>query len=87
LFEFFDLGGDAGLHGCIDGDNIGTELFHFWLGLSEIRLQGIEAIFQVLATGMGHDDKGTETGWVGSKILLKNDMYECDKGEEINPME
>jgi hypothetical protein len=36
---------------------------------------------------MGHDDEGTETGWVGSKNLLKNDMYECDKGEEINPME
>jgi hypothetical protein len=25
-------------------------------------------------------------GW-GQKILLKNDRYECDKGEEINPME
>jgi hypothetical protein len=24
---------------------------------------------------------------VGSKILLKNDRYECDKGKEINPME
>jgi hypothetical protein len=57
------------------------------LGLSEIRLQGIEASFQVLATGMGHDDEGTEMGRVGSKILLKNDMYECDKGEEMNPME
>jgi hypothetical protein len=78
---------DGGLHGCIDGDNIGTELFHFLLGLCEIRLQGIEASFQVLATGMGHDDEGTEMGRVGSKILLKNDMYECDKGEEMNPME
>jgi hypothetical protein len=37
--------------------------------------------------GMGHDDEGTEKGWVGSKNLLKNDRYECDKGEEINPME
>jgi hypothetical protein len=36
---------------------------------------------------MDHDEKGTETGWVGSKHLLKNDMYECDKGKEINPME
>jgi hypothetical protein len=26
-------------------------------------------------------------GRVGSKNLLKNDRYECDKGEEINPME
>jgi hypothetical protein len=57
------------------------------LGLGEIRLQGIEASFQVLATGMGHDDEGTKMGQVGSKILLKNDMYECDKGEEMNPME
>jgi hypothetical protein len=68
------------LHGCIDGDNIGTELFHFLLGLREIRLQGIEVIFQVLATGMGHDDEGTKTGRVGSFFFLKNDMYECDKG-------
>jgi hypothetical protein len=62
-------------------------LFQFFLGLCEIILQGIKASFQVLATIMGHDDEGTETGRVGSKILLKNDMYECDKGEEINPME
>jgi len=38
---------------CIDGGNIGTELFHFLLGLYENRLQGIEASFLVLATGMG----------------------------------
>jgi hypothetical protein len=37
--------------------------------------------------GMGHDDEGTKKGWVGSKHFLKNDKYECDKGEEINPME
>jgi hypothetical protein len=29
----------------------------------------------------------TEKGRAGSKILLKNDMDECDKGEEMNPME
>jgi hypothetical protein len=23
----------------------------------------------------------------GQKVLLKNDMYECDKGKEVNPME
>jgi hypothetical protein len=57
------------------------------LGLDETRLQGVEASFQVLATGMGHEDGGTEKGRVGSKILPKNDMYECDKGEEMNPME
>ena len=87
LFEFLDWSDDGGLHGCINGGNIGTELFHFLLGLYEIRLQGIEEIFQVLATGMGHEDEGTEKGRVGSKILLKNYMYECDKGEEMNPME
>jgi hypothetical protein len=75
------------LHGCIDGDNIGTELFHFLLGLYESRLKGIEASFQVLAMGMGHDEEETQMGWVGSKHFLKNYMYECDKGEEINTME
>jgi hypothetical protein len=55
------------MHVFIDGGNIGTELSHFLLGLYEIRLQGIEASFQVLATGMGHDDEGTKKGWVGSK--------------------
>jgi hypothetical protein len=75
------------LHGGIDENNIGTESFHFLLGLSETRLQGIEVIFQVLAMGMHHEDEGTEKGWVGSKILSKNDMYECDKCEEMNPME
>jgi hypothetical protein len=83
LFDFLH----SGLHGCIDGGNIGTELFHFLLSLGEIRLQGIEESFQVLVTGMGHDDEGTKMGQVGSKILPKNDMNECDKGEEMNPME
>jgi hypothetical protein len=57
------------------------------LGLYEIRLQGIEVIFQVFTMGMGHDDEGAKKGRVGSKLLLKNDRYECDKGEEIKPME
>jgi hypothetical protein len=71
----------------IDGGNIGTELSHFLLGLCEIRFQGIEASFQVLATGMGRDDEGTKKGRVRSKKLLKNDRYDYVKGEEINPME
>jgi hypothetical protein len=50
-------------------------------------LQGIEASFQVLATGMGHEDEGTKKGWVGSNIFLKNDMYDCYMGEEMKPME
>ena len=61
-------------------------LFHFFLGLFGTRLQGVEASFQVLATGMGHEDGGTEKGQVGSKIFSKNDMDECDKGEEMNPI-
>jgi hypothetical protein len=75
------------MHIFIDGGNIVIDLSHLFLGLCEIKLKGIEVIFQVLAMGMGHDDEGIEKGWVGSKKLLKNDRYECDKGEEINPME
>jgi hypothetical protein len=37
--------------------------------------------------GMGHENEGTEKGPVGSKFFLKIDMYEFDKGEEMNPME
>jgi hypothetical protein len=37
--------------------------------------------------GMDHEDGGTEKGWAGLKFFPKNDMYECDKGEEMNPME
>jgi hypothetical protein len=37
--------------------------------------------------GMGHDDEKTKMGRVGSIFFLKNDMYEFDKGEEMNPME
>jgi hypothetical protein len=58
LFDFLH----SGLHGCIEDDNIGNDLFHFLLGVGEIRLQGIEASFQVLATGMGHDDEETKMG-------------------------
>jgi hypothetical protein len=47
------------MHFLIDGDNIGTDLSHFLLVFFEIRVQGTEASFQVLATGMGHDDEGT----------------------------
>jgi len=53
-----------GLHGCIDDDNIGIELFHFLLGLDETRLKGIEVSFQVLVAGMGHEDEGTKKGRV-----------------------
>ena len=68
----FKLGGEVlfdflhwGLHGCIDGGNIGTELFHFLLCLNETILQGVEASFQVLAMSMGHEDEGTEKGRAG----------------------
>ena len=55
---------DGGMHVLIYGGNIGIELSHFLLGLCEIRLQGIEASFQVLVMGMVHDDDGTEKGLV-----------------------
>jgi hypothetical protein len=47
------------MHLLIDGGSIGTELLHFLLGFYEIRVQGSEASFQVLVTGLGHDDDGT----------------------------
>jgi hypothetical protein len=47
------------MHLLTDGGNIGTDLSHFLLGLYEIRVQGIEVSFQVLAMGMGHDHEGT----------------------------
>jgi hypothetical protein len=54
------------MHLLIDGGNIGTELLHFLLGFSEIRVHGSEASFQTLATSMGHDDKGTRKGAGGT---------------------
>ena len=59
LFEVIYFGVDGGMHVFIDGVNIGTELSHFLLGFCEIRVQGIEASFQVLATDLGNDEEGT----------------------------
>jgi hypothetical protein len=50
------------MHLLIDCGNIGTDLLQFLLGFYEIRVQVSEASFQVLATGMGHDDKGIRKG-------------------------
>jgi hypothetical protein len=36
---------------------------------------------------MVHEDGGTKKGQVGPKIWMKNDIDECDKGKEMNPME
>jgi hypothetical protein len=58
LFDGFHFGIDGGMHVFIDGGKIGTELPHFLLGLCEIRGQGIEVSFQVLAMGVGHDEEG-----------------------------
>ena len=70
--DWFKLGGEVlfdfphwGMHGCIYGGNIGTELLHFLLGLNETRLQGVEASFQVLAMSMGHEDGETKKGRAG----------------------
>jgi hypothetical protein len=66
LFDFLDCGGDGGIHVFIDGGNICTDLSHFLLGFCQIRVQGIEASFQVLAKGMGHDEEGTRNGASGT---------------------
>jgi hypothetical protein len=58
LFDGFYFGINGGMEFFIDGGNIGNELSHFLLGLGEIRVQGIEASFQVLSTGVGHDEEG-----------------------------
>jgi hypothetical protein len=58
LFDVLHFGVDGGMHFFIDGGNIGTELSHFLLGFCQIRVQGIELSFQVLATGVGHDEEG-----------------------------
>jgi hypothetical protein len=66
LFEVLYFGIDGGMHVFIDFDNIGTELSHFLLGFFDIRVQDIEASFQVLATGVGHDEEGTRNGVGGT---------------------
>jgi hypothetical protein len=66
LFEVLYFGIDRGMHVFIDSGNIGTELSHFLLGFCEIRVQVIEASFQVLATGVGHDEEGTQKGAGGT---------------------
>jgi hypothetical protein len=65
MFDGFYFCVYGGMHFFIDGGNIGTELLHFLLGLCESRGQGIEAGFQVLATGVGHDEGGKmeRDGW------------------------
>jgi hypothetical protein len=59
LFEVLYFCVDGGMHVFIDRGNIGIELSHFLLDFCEIRLQGIEVSFQLLAMGVGHDGKGT----------------------------
>jgi hypothetical protein len=54
------------MHLLIYGGNICNELLHFLLGFCEIRVQGSEARFQVLAMGMGHNDEGTRKGVGGT---------------------
>jgi len=54
------------MHFFINGGNIGTELSHFFIGLYENRGQGIEVDFEVLDTGVGHDDGGKQKGMGGT---------------------
>jgi hypothetical protein len=62
LFEVLYLGVNGGMHFFIYGANIVTELCHFLWGFFEINVQGIKVSFQVLATGVGHDEEGTLKG-------------------------
>jgi hypothetical protein len=58
------------MHAFIDDGNIGTDLSQFLLGFYEIRVQCIEVIFQVLATGVGHDEEGTRKGVGGTTYKM-----------------
>ena len=66
LFDGFHFCVYGGMNVFIDGGNIGTELSHFLLGFCEIRVQGIEVIFLVLATDVGHYEEGTRKGESGT---------------------
>jgi len=59
VLDILHFGIDEGMHVFIDGVNVGINLSHFFLGFCEIIVQGIEARFQVLATGVGHDEGET----------------------------
>jgi hypothetical protein len=66
MFDGFHFCIYGGMHVFIDGGNIGTELSHFlWVSV-KVRGQGIEAGFQVLATGVGHDEGGKWKGMGGT---------------------
>jgi hypothetical protein len=77
----------------IDGGNIGIELsqywqyWHFLLGFCEIRVQGSEVSFQVLATGWAMMTREHEKGRVGPQIKwVMGEVYHNDQGDEWNPM-
>jgi hypothetical protein len=70
LFDVLHFGIDGGMHAFIDGGNIGIELSHFLLGFCEIRVQEIQVSFQVLATGVGHDEDGKLKGLGGTTHKL-----------------
>jgi hypothetical protein len=71
----------------IDGDNIGTELSHFLLGFCEIRVQGIEVSFQVLAMVWAMMTREHEKGRVGPhRKWVMGEVYHNDQGDELNPM-
>ena len=73
------------MHLLIDGGNIGTELSHFLLGFCEIKVQGSEASFQVLATGMMMREH--EKGRVGPhRKWVMGEVYHNNQGDELNPM-
>jgi hypothetical protein len=66
LFDGFHFGIDGGMHAFIEVGKIGTDLPHLLFGLCEIRVQRIEVSFQVLTTGVGHDEEGKQKGTGGT---------------------
>jgi hypothetical protein len=75
------------MHILIDGGNIGTEMTHFLLGFNEIRVQGSEVRFQVLAMGMAMMTREHGKGWVGRhRKWVMGEVYHDDQGDKLNPM-
>jgi hypothetical protein len=66
LFDVLHFSIDGGMHVFIYGGSIGTELSHFLLDFCKIRVQGIEARFQILVMSVDHDEEGKIQGSGGT---------------------
>jgi hypothetical protein len=74
LFQGFHFGIYGGMHGVIDGGNIGIDFSQFLLGCGDIKWQGIEVCFKVLIAGMVHGERGTQEG--GRWVRIENGLRE-----------